>query len=49
LFTGDHVRSIAQPKVSASIGLGKFTVVNATCMGCKKVLSKNESKDIVCE
>ena len=42
------MRSIAQAKVSASVGLGKFTVVNATCMGCKKVLNKNESNDIVC-
>ena len=49
LFTGDHVRNIAQAKVSSNIGLGKFTVVNATCMGCKKVLQKDEKDDVVCK
>ena len=49
LFSGDHVRNIAQAKVSNNIGLGKFTVVNATCMGCKKVLTKDECDDVVCK
>lgn len=47
LFSGEHTRNIAQPKVSATTGLGRFTVVSATCMGCKKVMPKGV-KDIVC-
>lgn len=47
LFSGDHTRTIYQPKISANVGLGRFTVISATCMGCKKVLPKGW-KDIVC-
>ena len=40
LLSGEHVRTIAQPKMASNMGLGKFAVVSATCMGCRKVLPK---------
>jgi DNA polymerase delta subunit 1 len=47
LFSGKHMSNISVAKVSNTRGLGMFTVVSATCMGCKKVLPKDH-KDIVC-
>ena len=48
LFSGDHTRTIYQPKVGASSGLGKFAVVKEACMSCKNVLKPNET-DVVCD
>ena len=51
LFNGDHTRSIYHPKVASSGGgLGKFAIVKATCMGCKKVLHPTLDKDdVICQ
>jgi DNA polymerase delta subunit 1 len=49
LFSGEHTRTIYQPKVSSNMGgLGKFAVVKETCMGCKNVLEKGWN-DVVCQ
>lgn len=47
LFNGEHTRTIYQPKVASSMGLGKFAVAKDTCMGCKCVLDKNYN-DVIC-
>ncbi len=44
LFSGDHTRNRVQAKMSASTGLGKFAVVQKTCLGCKNIL---KNKDLV--
>ena len=48
LFSGDHVRILRQPKMMANTGLGKFTVVMASCMSCNNVLPKGYD-DIICQ
>lgn len=48
LFSGEHTRIVTMSKLNANTGLGKFAVVSATCMGCKKVLKKGWN-DFVCE
>jgi DNA polymerase delta subunit 1 len=47
LFTGDHVRTIYQPKVNTMKGLGMFAQVKASCMKCKNVLPSNYD-DVIC-
>ena len=49
LFSGEHTRTLYQPKLAANAGgLGRFAVIKETCMGCKNVLDKN-CKDVVCD
>jgi len=48
LFSGEHTRTVYQPKVANSAGLGKFAVVKESCMSCRNVLEKG-STDVVCE
>jgi DNA polymerase delta subunit 1 len=47
LFAGEHTRNIFVPKMVATTGLGKFTVVKKTCLGCKNVLEKDA--DVICD
>ena len=47
LFTGEHVRTIYQPKIAGGHGLAKFAVVKESCLSCKNVLNKDD-KDIIC-
>jgi DNA polymerase delta subunit 1 len=47
IFVGEHTRNKYVPKMATSSGLGKFTVVKKTCLGCKNVLP-NEM-EVLCE
>lgn len=42
LFQGEHTRNKFVPKMNQAQGLGKFTVVKKTCLGCKNVLGSDE-------
>lgn len=47
LFTGDHVRTVYQPKMNTTRGLGMFAQVKASCMSCKNVLPPKYD-DVIC-
>ena len=44
---GDHTRNVYIPKLQTNTGLGKFTVVKKSCLGCKNIL-KNDN-DAICQ
>ena len=48
LFSGEHTRTIYQPKVASMAGLGRFAVVKESCMSCKNVLPP-KCEDVICD
>jgi DNA polymerase delta subunit 1 len=48
LFKGEHMKHIYHPKANTKVGLGKFTVVQAECVNCKRVLPPKHP-DIICQ